>query len=227
MRYADTLRRCYLFAELPEESLAPLAAACNVETFPKKREIFAAEDEADGLRIVMSGQVRIWLADEEGHELTLNFMGAGDAFGEIALLDGLPRTANAATVEATECLFLPGRALESAIETDPRLARHLIHSVCEIMRRNLGTISNFAFVGLDARLAKLLLELALDHATTEGQSALFSRRFSQTDLALLLGVSREAVNKRFKALEKDGLVRVQDGTMILPDLAALSDRVNA
>ncbi len=221
--HIETLRQCYLFAELTEDSLAPLAAATSVQSYHRKHPIFAAQDEADGLRIVLLGQVRIWLADEEGHELTLSFMGAGDAFGEIALLDGLPRSANATAQEPTECLFSPAVALENALSTYPRLARHLIHSICEIMRRNLGTISSFAFVGLDARLARLLHELALDHASLDGPAA----AFSQTDLALLLGVTREAVNKRLKILERDGLVRVKGGLMVLPDLAALAARADA
>ena len=92
------------------------------------------------------------------------------------------------------------------------------------MRRNLGTISGFAFEGLDARLAQMIYNLAFDHAELDGEKARFQRKFSQTDLAQLLGVTREAVNKRFKALEAEGLVLVEGGFMVVQDMQALAER---
>ena len=221
------IRGCYLFAGAQDESLAPLARASHVESHGRDAVIFAAEDEADGLRVVLSGQVRIWIADTESRELTLAFMGPGDAFGEIALLDGLPRTANATALERTTCLVLPTAAMQAALDRDAALARHLVLSLCELLRRNLGTISGFAFAGLGARLAQKLHELALDHAEITGREARFSRHFSQTDLALLLGVTREAVNKRFKVLQHDGLVALDGGMLVIPDLPALAARAEA
>lgn len=218
------IRQCYLFSNAADESLLPLVQASYIRKSSAKQEIFAVGDEADGLRIILSGEVRIWLADEEGRELTLAFLGNGDAFGEVALLDGLPRTANATTTRATECLFLSAAAVERAMETDPSLAKQLIFALCELMRRNLGTISGFAFAGLEARLAQLLTELAVDHADVTENRAVFSRKFSQTDLALLLGVSREAVNKRFKSFEQEGLVATKDARLVLPDMRALAER---
>lgn len=218
-----SLRQCYLFTEASEESLLPLAKATRVQSLFAKSDIFAVEDAADGLRIVVSGEVRIWLADSNGRELTLAFLSAGDAFGEVALLDGLPRTANATTTRATECLFLPTEAVERAIETDPSLAKHLIYSLCDLMRRNLGTISGFAFSGLDRRLAQLLCDLAVDHADIQNNKATFLRKFSQTDLALLLGVSREAVNKHLKTLENEGFIAFEGIYLVLTDMAALAE----
>jgi len=217
----EILRSCYLFAEAEASSLDPLVAASSFQSYQHKTEIFAAQDEADGLRIVLSGQVRVWLADRDGREFTLRFMQPGDTFGEIAMLDGLPRTATASAVENTTCLFLPSEAMVQAMETDIALARCLIHSLCELMRRNLGTISSFAFVGLYERLVHLLHELAHDHATFQDGGAVFARKFSQTELALLLGVSREAVNKRFKVMVNDGLVQVKRGYITIPNTAAL------
>jgi len=220
----QTLRSCFLFAGADEKSLEPILQASKVETLRRGAEVFAAGDSADGLRIVLSGQIRIWMADLNGRELTLAFMGEGDPFGEIALLDGLPRTANATATEASKCLFVPKPAMEKALAEDPSFAEQLILSMCELMRRNLGTISGFAFDGLDARLAQTLHDLAFDHAEIDGSSASFVRKFSQTDIAQLLGVTREAVNKRFKALEADGLVVVSGGQMVIPDMHALYQR---
>lgn len=218
------LRKCYLFAGLSPECLAPLRQASAIRVIPAGTQIFAAGDTVDGLRVVISGQVRLWIADREGRELTLHFAEPGESFGEIALLDGLPRTANATALETTRCLVLPVRAVDTALDADPTLARHLIRSLCEILRRNVETISGFAFSALDARLARRLYDLAQDHAEITGQSARFTRHFSQTDLAQQLGVTREAINKKLRALEHDGLLLRNAGALSLPDLPALASR---
>lgn len=223
----EAIRRCHLFAGIDPASLAPLAEASSVQSYAPGATIFMAGDEADGLRVVLSGQVRIWMSDREGHELTLAFLDCGDSFGEIALLDTLPRTACATAREATVCLFLPASAMQTALSRDPELARHLVLSLCELLRRNLGIISGFAFVDLGARLARKLHELATDHAAITGKEAHFSRRFSQTDLAQLLGVSREAVNKRLRGLEHDGLVAQDKGQLVILDLPRLARRAEA
>lgn len=220
----DIMRSCYLFTDADEDSLRPLVQASYTKSHQRGTDVFSLNDEADGLRIIISGRVRIWIADQDGKQLTLAFMQPGDTFGEIALLDGLQRTANATAVEDTVCFFLPAAKLNDALARDLTLARSLIYGLCELMRQNLGTISSFAFVGLDARVAQLLQDLALDCATISGGEAVFTRHFSQTDLALLLGVSREAVNKRLKALEREGLIQFRGAALVVPDLAALAGR---
>lgn len=221
------IRGCHLFSGAALDSLAPLAKASFVERRAAGEGIFSAEDEADGLRVVLSGQVRIWLDNSEGRQLTLSLLGKGDPFGEIALLDGLPRTANATCLESTECLFLPAKAVQEALQHDGSLANALILSLCELLRQNLGTLTGFAFADLDSRLALKLHELALDYAEISGPRARFSRRFSQTELAQLLGVTREAVNKRFRVLEHDGLVAQEAGFLVIHDLAALVERARS
>lgn len=218
------LRKCYLFADLAPESLAPLAHASSIRVIQPGTEIFAAGDRVDGLRVVISGQVRLWIADREGRELTLHFAEPGDSFGEIALLDKLPRSATATAFETSRCLLLPVAAVETALAADPAVARHLILSLCTILRRNIDTIGGFAFSGLDARLARRLYDLAQNHAEIDGQTARFTRHFSQTDLAQLLGVTREAINKKLRALEHDGLVLRDGGSLSLPDLHGLAAR---
>ena len=183
-----------------------------------------AGDEPDWLRIVMDGQIRIWVSDSDGQELTLSFLGADDIFCEIALLDGLHRSAHATTLEKTNCLFLPAAALAHAMQEDTELTQRLIRTLCELLRRNLGTMTNFVFVGLEDRLVQVWAELAMDNAKMKNGAAYLNRKYSQADLALLLGASREAVSKRFKALQRDGLVAMEENFIFLPDRAAMTER---
>lgn len=221
------LRDCYLFAGADPRSVDALTEASRVSTSPAGKTLFQTGDAADGLHIVLSGLVRIWIADPDGRELTLALLEAGDPFGEIALLDGLPRTANATVIERSECLVLPCRAMETVLARDPALARHLIQLLCELLRRNTVAIGGFAFSGLGGRLALKLHELALSHGRLEAGRARLTRKFSQSDLASMLGVTREAVNKRMAALAHDRLVSIESGFIVLPDLAALAARANA
>ncbi len=221
----EALRRCYLFADADTRSVEQLGQASHVVRCAAGSSLFSAGDESDGLYIMRSGLVRIWVADTEGRELTLALMEPGDPFGEIALLDRLPRSASATALEDTICLLTPVSAMDAALEQNLRLARHLIEQLCEILRRNTRELSGYAFLSLDSRLAQKLYDLALAHAEIEGKTARFTRRFSQTELAQMLGATRESVNKRLAALAHDGLVRQDDGYVTLTDLAALEARV--
>ena len=220
----DAIRDCYLFAGADARSIRTLADGSYVKRIPAGAPLFFKGDDEDGLHVVLSGLVRIWLADTEGRELTLTLREPGEPFGEIALLDGLPRSANASALEDSECLVTPRRALDTVLQHDIGLARHLIQLLCELLRRDTDTLGGFAFVSLDRRLARKLHDLALSHATLNGDGAVFLRKFSQTDLAQMLGVTREAVNKRLAAMAQDRVVTQENGLFVIPDLAALAAR---
>lgn len=212
---------CYLFVEADSESLVQLAGRSSIEKLAKNAPLFMAGDEADGLRIVLDGLVRIWINDADGHELTLTLLEPGDAFGEIALLDGQPRSANATVIEPTSLLLLRRPVFEEVLQSDTHLARHLILLLCDILRRNTEELRGFAFHDLGVRLAQKLHELAIAHAAIDKGSARFTRKFSQTELAQMLGATREAVNKRIAAMSHDGLLRIENGLIEIPDLTAL------
>lgn len=224
---AAVIRKCFLFSASDAESVARIAAASSIVKYASGEMVFATGDPADGLRIVLSGLVRVWIANEEGKELTLSLLEPGDPFGEIALFDGLPRTANATEIEGGECLYLPKSFVDGMLEKDSAFGRHIVLLLCEILRRNTDVLGGFAFRGLDARLARVLSDLAITHGV-EGPGGLrLSRKFSQTDLGQMLGVTREAVNKRLTSLVLDGLVRLTEGHIIITDLDRLRQRGEA
>lgn len=217
------LRNCFLFADLDDEILRKISSRCMPQAFGADERLFDQGDEANGLYIVVSGLIRIWLSSEDGRELTLNLMEAGDVLGEIALLDGLPRTANATSIEASRTLFLPRSQFNALLDSEPILSRHIIELLCERLRRNTEDLGSFAFLDLRQRLAAKLLELAFAHAAIENDSATFHRRFSQTTLAQMLAASREAVNKALSALNTQGLVTLDHGMIGIPCITRLKD----
>lgn len=220
----SAIESCYLFSSLSPEDLSGLAQSASVSRYAKGRQIFSMGDPADGLRIVQQGLVRVWTADPNGHELTLVLLEDGDSFGEIALFDDLPRTAHATALEETVCVYVPRAAADRLLDSDPSFARHVIEVLCETLRRNTDAIGSFAFQSLDARLAQKLHDLAIAHAKVSDGVATFSRKFSQNDLARMLGVTREAVNKRLGKLTAEGIVTTESGYWVVLDMAALAQK---
>lgn len=218
----ETVRTCFLFAAADATIVARIAGAGRVRRYRAGQMLFFMGDPADGLHILQSGLVRIWISDEAGKELTLTLLEPGDPFGEIALLDGLPRTANATAMEAAESLFLPKGVVDAIMAEEPQFACHIVQLLCELLRRNTDTIGAFAFLGLDARLARAIRDLATIHGEPYGGHVRVTRKFSQKDLAQMLGVTREAVNKRLVAMVHDGVLRLEQGHLIVTDMSGLN-----
>lgn len=218
---AEILRSCILFSSASKTTLERLAATSTFHTAPRGTTLFYTDDEPDGLRVVVKGLVRIWINDDQGRELTLELFEPGKAFGEMALLDGERRSANATVMESAEYLMVSKSAFEDLLHQDIHLARHLIDTLCQMLRRTNEYVQDLAFRGLGARLALKLIELSQVHAHVEGGSAVFQRKFSQTELGSMLGATREAVNKRMAVMAQEGLIHTENQWIMIPDLAAL------
>ncbi len=218
----EALRNCFLFSSLSEQDIADLAKVSTITTTPSGALIFAMGDEGDGLRIILNGVVRVWISDVEGRELTVALLEEGDSFGEIALLDNLPRTAAATAIEETRCLFVPRSSVDGLLNKNIGFAREVIHILCETLRRNTDEMGAVMFRSLDKRLAQKLCDLSISYAQIDGKRATFTRKFPQGDLAKMLGVTREAINKRLTMLAQEGLIDTTDGYLTLTDLPRLA-----
>ncbi len=215
------IRRSFLFREVPQPILERLSGLSVTRQLARRETLFNRGDEGDALYAVVEGLVRIWVGSDSGKELTFSIMEPGDVFGEIALLDGLPRTANATAQETTLLLVMQRSAFLSVLENEPTLARHIIELLCERMRLKTELLSDFAFADLPVRLARKLVDLVMAHGEIEGNAARLGRRFSQTEMAQMLGVSREAINKQLSAWSHKGLVSTEDGGLTILDLSSL------
>lgn len=219
---ARLLRRSFIFRDLDEQMLGRLARLSQTHRVSAGSLLFQQGDEGDALYGVAEGLVRIWVSGDGGKELTLALLEPGDVFGEVALLDGLTRSASADVVE--DCLlvvvrreaFLPLLAAESG------LARHVIELLCERLRESTDRATEFAFLGLPPRLARKLQALAIAHGHEEKGGVRITLKLSQGDLAQMLGVTREAVNKQLKAWTQEGLVHQEQGHVVITDRKRLA-----
>src|SRR5918993_3157066 len=156
------------FKDLPPPALGRLAARARVATYPARAGIFAKGDEGRGLLAVMRGLVKISVLGEDGREVVLNRIGPGEVFGEVALLDGLPRTADATALEASELLVLDRRDFVPLLLEEPMIAVKLLEVLSRRLRRTSRQVESLSFEPPVVRLATTLLDLAEAQGTAGG-----------------------------------------------------------
>ena len=215
------LRRSFNFKDLDADLLGRVAQLARVRRLDRGGLLFAQGDEGGALFAVVEGLVGISIAGGD-RELTLGFMEPGDVFGEIALLDGLPRTAAARAVEACVLLAIDRASFLLLLEQERRLARYLIELLCERLRTTTDRLSEFAFLDLRTRLARRLGALAIAHGSHRPDGIRIDLKLSQTALAHMLGVSREAINKQLKAWSTEAVLRIDRGIITILDKARLT-----
>jgi CRP/FNR family transcriptional regulator, cyclic AMP receptor protein len=220
------IRSSYIFSGIEPALLNEVVQLSRTRRLHKGAMLFQQGDEGDALYGVIEGLVRISITGEHGKELILGLMEPGDIFGEIALLDGLPRTADAYAAEETLLLMIDRAQFVTLLEREGRLARHVIELLCERLRTNTEQLGEHAFMNLGARLARKLFALSVAHGRHEQQEITIDVRLSQTELAQMLGVTREAVNKQLKLWSREGVLRFDRGRITIADakrLTALRD----
>jgi CRP-like cAMP-binding protein len=208
-----------LFRGLPPETLTRIAALATRRTYEEGAIIFMRGDPGDSLCGVATGRVRISASGPGGKEVFLNIMEPGDAFGEIALLDGSPRTATATAMTRTELIIIPRDAFSALLQSQPQLATHLIQLLCKRVRWTAELMEDTALLSVPARLAKRLLSLggALGREPQRGMKI----TLSQEELAQFLGLSRQIVNQHLQTWRAQNWISLGRGSITLEDPHAL------
>jgi CRP-like cAMP-binding protein len=208
---ARRLSRTTFFRALAPDHLARIAAIARSVALPAGHALFQEGDEPDGLYCVVDGVVRIFITHADGRELTINLMEEGDVIGEIALLDDLPRSAHAAALTDTALVLVPRGAFDALLAEEPALYRPIVLALCERLRHATDQLTRNAFSDLRQRLTLLLRELAIVHGRIEPDIAVVDLDLTQGMLAQMLGVTREAVNKQLRVMQREGRLRIEAG----------------
>ncbi len=221
------LLRCPLFTGAEAEDLQDVVRHVRHRRFRRGEVIFHEGDPGDALHVVTSGAVKIVLSSDEGEEAIIATLHPGDFFGELSLLDGAPRSATATAVEATETLSLPRDTFLEEIGRSTSLRDCLLRSLAAELRRLTGHVEELHFLDLSGRLASRLVHLARDvepapERTADGRlEARLEWPFTQSDLAAMIGATRQSVNRLLVDLVDRGLVRIERETLVIPDLERL------
>lgn len=213
LEFATLLGMNPLFSGLDADSIKTIARLCQTRRVPAGQTLFVKGDPGDALYGVRRGQIRIETGTATGERLTIDVFGPGDLFGEIAVLDGRPRTADAVAAEDAELFVLPRAEFLSHLEHEPHLAIRLIELLCGRLRATNERTEEMMFLPLQTRLARRLSTLAEDFGS--------ELQITQDELAGLVGVTRESVNRQLRAWRETGIVKLGRGR-IWVDLERLS-----
>ena len=215
------LDRCGLFQPLNNSERDALFMRARTRTYAADETIFLMGSPGDDMVAVVSGTIRISVPSADGKEITLAILGPGDICGEIALLDGKQRTADANA--ATECsvVVLERRDVLAFLAKHPDAWAKLIALLCGRMRTIDHQMAEFAMASLPTRLAKALLRLAVPESRAADGGASDCIHLTQRELGNVIGATRESVNKHLRAWQHKGLVRIADRLVVITDRAGL------
>ncbi|MDT8328362.1 MAG: Crp/Fnr family transcriptional regulator [Roseovarius sp.] len=190
--------------------------------FPLGQTIYGAGDGDSTMMLITKGRVEISRTSSDGRRSILTHLGAGDMVGELAALDGMPRSADVVAATRVHGLVLTRPQIAGLLKDNPEAALGVIETLCRRLRETSAMYTAHVLADGQARLARLLLHLAekWGEPLPDGRRHL-SERFSQSDLGDLVGLTRESVNRQIREWELSGIVARQGRGLVICDLAAL------
>jgi CRP-like cAMP-binding protein len=213
------LRRHEFFRSLPEDIVARLAAHARHVSFLPGQRIFNKGDEGHGLLAILSGTVKISVESEPDREIVLNLIGPNEVFGEIALLDGRNRTADATAITACQVVALDRRDFVTVLAEEPLVAVKLLEVVSGRLRRTSQQVEDLSLADLPTRLARVLLRLAEVQGTPEKPANRLV--VTQQELGRMTGYSRESINRELREWQERGDVTLEKGACTIRNFERL------
>jgi CRP/FNR family transcriptional regulator, cyclic AMP receptor protein len=210
-----------LFRGLVPELRGALAARARIRRFSPGETIFHMGSPGSSMMAVLSGNVRISISSPGGKELLLAILNPGEVFGEIALLDGKERSADATAVNECSLAILERRDVLSFFEHHPEAWPRIVDVLCERLRENTQHVAEVALLQLPARLARTLLREADSEPGSVAGRPSAPIQLSQRDLGNMVGATRESVNKCLGEWQRRGIIRIDDNSITIADRAAL------
>lgn len=217
------LGKCILFRGLSPDDRNGLVSQARIRNFAAGDTIFLMGSPGDSMMAVLTGTIRISVPSPEGKEIVLAILQPGELLGEIALLDGKDRTADARAMAASSLAILDRRAVLAFLEKHPSGCLGLIEVLCGRLRKTDQQIAEIVFLDLPARLAKTLLRMASVARGPTGTRI----ELSQRELGNIVGATRESINKCLREWQRNGIVRVEESEIVITKRLALQALADA
>jgi CRP/FNR family cyclic AMP-dependent transcriptional regulator len=213
--------RHFLFGKLSAHEIDVLISYSRVERYRAGREIFAKGSPGQSLMAVLRGSVKISSLSDSGNAIVLRIFNAGDIFGEIAVLDGEERSADATALTDCELLVLNRRDLLPVLEKRADLCMILLKVLCRRLRLTTEQVEDVMFRHLQSRVAKALVQLAESAGFHGVRSPSVELHVSQRELGNMAAGSRESVNKQLQTWHRQGLIDLSKGSIMIRDVEAI------
>ena len=214
------LRALPVFAELGEHRLAALAQVAKLKTVARNNVVLREGESTDNVYFVLSGGLRVLVSDDEGREVILSLLRAGDVFGELSVIDDHPRSATVIAVEETKLVVFSKQDFLRCLEENFEIALYMMRGLAARLRMADHRIESLALLDVYGRVAQALLELS---ELRDGVKVV-ARRLTKQDLAKMVGASREMVSRVMKDLTAQGLIEEREGELFLLDKAPASEK---
>ena len=199
------------FQSLTPTQVEQFARAFIERACDKDEIVFLEGEPCQGLYIVRAGSVKIYKLSPEGREQILRYMSAGESFNEVAVFDGGPNPANVIAAQLTTLWIVPRAAILDLIQQHPAVALAIIQNLGARLRHLVGLVKDLSLRQVSARLAKLLLETATEHAPP----------MTQQEMAARLGTVREMIGRSLRQLETRELIKIERGRIVIVDAKGL------
>ncbi len=208
----DALRSMPIFESLSVERIVPIARVAMFRKVPRNHTILRAGDRTDFVYFVLSGTLKVLVSDEEGREVILSNLGAGEFFGEMGVLDDNPRSATVAATTPCELVVISKTDFRRCLAENFDVSLYIMRNLVKRLRTADRKIESLALMDVYGRVARLLLEMA--ERGEDGQMVV-KRKISKQDIAKMVGASREMVSRVMKDLQQQGLIEEGGGRILL------------
>lgn len=208
-KYADNLRNVHLFQTLKENQIEAISRILLVNSYYKNQTIFQEGETGDALFIVLKGKIKVCLYDEEGREYVLDVIGKDGFFGELALIDELPRSANAVAMESADLLIIRRPDFLRLLTENPTITIEILKVLSKRLRLADERIRWLAFLNVEGRILKFLLEIGVQSGIKVKDYIIIEKGPTQVEIANSCGCSRETVSRMVASLIKKGIISVR------------------
>jgi CRP/FNR family cyclic AMP-dependent transcriptional regulator len=200
-----------LFTALAPEDLAKLEAGARPHTYLRGAVILTQGEMSDNLYVVLSGRLKVYMGNSEGREVVLNFLGPGEAFGELSLLDSEPRSASVMAVETSRLALLPRRHFLDCVFANPAIAIALLQTLAGRVRGLVDRVGNLALLDVYGRVANMLISQAKE----DENGRLVTDVLTHQELASMVGASREMITRILNDLKRGGYIAIENRRIVV------------
>lgn len=225
MESKHVLGKIPLFSTLEDEDLNGLERRLVRRKYVRGQVLFHMGDEGGNLYIILKGRVKVTIPSEDGEEVILALLDAGEILGEVSLIDGKPRSATVYAMKDTETLCLYREDFLEVLKERFDVVQRVLEILAGRLRQTDVLLAESHFMDITARLAKKVLDLSQAFGVEERDGIRIAVRMTQKDLASMVGATRESVNKQLRVLRELGLLTFSEGHVKILDPAGLAKRV--
>jgi len=218
------LNKIPLFNSLSDSDLENLSESVRLQSLKKGQTLFRKGDEGSSLYIIKQGTIKIVLPSRLGDEVIVTIFSEGDFFGEMALFDGKPRSADALAMESSKIYMLSRNDFLLFLQSNISAMKSILSQLTNRLRNTDDFLESTCFLSVSARLAKKLLDLTESYGQKDGDSVYIDLNLTQKELGDMIGSTRESINKELKILRDKGLITMQENKIQIIDMTRLKRR---